>query len=292
MSTTAEAVVGPADGHRPPAHSPDRPRRQPEHRQDHAVQRALRRARRRRTFPARRPPSAPAAPRWPDGDGHVDVIDLPGVYDLYLEAPESAIARAALDGVGQRAARRAGNRGGRVQPRTQPRPRRTDAAEPVPHRRGAEHGGPGGTAPPDDRRRGPARRLGVPVVPIIARKSQGLDALRGALSTAWRARPADLPADTASPEQLMAWAEAVAADVTTADAAAAAAVDARTEQVDRILTHPVLGLLVFMAVMGGLFWTLFALANSTPMDLHRGAPSRAAGPVRRRTIAGRGPCGI
>ena len=35
---------------------------------------------------------------------------------------------------------------------------------------------------------------------------------------------------------------------------------------DRVFTHPVLGLLVFILVMGGLFYTLFALAT-IPMDL-------------------------
>ena len=48
--------------------------------------------------------------------------------------------------------------------------------------------------------------------------------------------------------------------------APAAALDARTERVDSILTHPVAGTLVFLGVMGALFWTLFALAT-VPMDL-------------------------
>jgi ferrous iron transport protein B len=47
---------------------------------------------------------------------------------------------------------------------------------------------------------------------------------------------------------------------------AASAGDPLTERLDRVLTHPVTGTLVFVAVMGGLFWTLFALAT-LPMDL-------------------------
>jgi ferrous iron transport protein B len=35
---------------------------------------------------------------------------------------------------------------------------------------------------------------------------------------------------------------------------------------DAAFTHPILGLLAFVATMGGLFWTLFALAT-VPMDL-------------------------
>ena len=45
-----------------------------------------------------------------------------------------------------------------------------------------------------------------------------------------------------------------------------AALDTLTERLDQAFTHPLLGTLVFLAVMTGLFWTLFVLA-SVPMDL-------------------------
>jgi ferrous iron transport protein B len=54
--------------------------------------------------------------------------------------------------------------------------------------------------------------------------------------------------------------------VTRGDKATADGVDHLTERLDRVLTHPVLGLLVFASVMSGLFWMLFALAT-VPMDL-------------------------
>jgi ferrous iron transport protein B len=41
--------------------------------------------------------------------------------------------------------------------------------------------------------------------------------------------------------------------------------EATTDRIDRVLMHPVLGILIFAAVMTGLFWSLFSLA-SYPMD--------------------------
>jgi len=114
-----------------------------------------------------------------------------------------------------------------------------------------------------------SRRLGVPVVPMVACKGIGIDRLREALVSvpepAARVRPADLPAAEASIEDITTWADRVLSDVYPGGAPAAA-LDARTERVDSVLTHPVAGTLVFLGVMGALFWTLFALAT-VPMDL-------------------------
>jgi ferrous iron transport protein B len=201
--------------------------------------------------------------RW-DGAGEIEVLDLPGVYDLTLDAPESEIARVALSGrnapapdaliVVVDACNLARNLVLTAQvlsstARTVVALNMCDLA----------------------RRRGTtidaaelSRRLGVPVVPIVARTHDGVAALRAALSASWHAHPSDLPSSDAAAETIMAWAERVAAAVTTGTVDQAA--DDLTERVDRVLTHPVLGLLVFLGVMGGLFWTLFALA-SIPMDL-------------------------
>jgi ferrous iron transport protein B len=81
-----------------------------------------------------------------------------------------------------------------------------------------------------------------------------------------RRAPASLPPANAKAEALMAWAEDLAADVTAGDTAGVDGVDHLTERLDRVLTHPILGLLVFLSVMSGLFWILFALAT-VPMDL-------------------------
>jgi ferrous iron transport protein B len=78
------------------------------------------------------------------------------------------------------------------------------------------------------------------------------------------ARPADVPRDIDALEEFAAWADDVLLEA--AGGTAVSDVDTLTERLDRAFTHPVLGLLAFAATMGGLFWTLFALAT-VPMDL-------------------------
>ncbi len=208
----------------------------------------------------------------------LEVVDLPGLYELELDAPESRIVRSVLRGEGLF--------------------RRPDAVivlvdacnltrnlvlvgqllaydEPVvvalnmvdlAQRRGLTVDA--ATL---------ARRLGVPVVPMVARKGEGLDALRSALSEALRSprqvRPVDLPAFAAaaagrpqSVEALTEWADGILVDAAGGTHAVGSDVDTFTERLDRGFTHPVLGILAFLAIMGGLFWTLFALAT-VPMDL-------------------------
>lgn len=117
-----------------------------------------------------------------------------------------------------------------------------------------------------------ARRLGVAVVPTVARSGQGVDALRGAvahalagLSRAESRDPATLPPQGASTEAMTAWAEALVAE-SVSGRHDGGHVDSLTERLDRVFTHPVLGMLSFGAVMAFLFWTLFTLAT-VPMDL-------------------------
>ena len=111
-------------------------------------------------------------------------------------------------------------------------------------------------------------RLHSPVVPIVARRREGLDGLRTAIDRVVHTQPslpADLPADASDLDALMAWADRVAGDVMQASATPATA-DVITEHIDRYLTHPLYGLVVFVLVMCALFWTLFALA-SIPMNI-------------------------
>ena len=201
--------------------------------------------------------------QWSEAGRPIEILDLPGVYDLLLDAPESAIAKAALAGASGHdaivvvvdacnltrnlvlvAQILAG------EPRVVIALNMNDLAQ----------------------RRGLAidaaalsRRLGAPVVPMVARTGSGLNVLRGAVLAARRV-PANLPPVNATAEVVMAWAEDLAADVTIGDTAAADGVDHFTERLDRVLTHPILGLLTFLLVMSGLFWMLFALAT-VPMDL-------------------------
>ena len=116
-----------------------------------------------------------------------------------------------------------------------------------------------------------SNRLGVPVVPMVAARGEGLSDLRALVDTALaRERrvvslnPPGVPALDAPYSVVSTWSREVAAAVVRSVPEAPGRES--TERMDRVLTHPVLGFLVFMLVMGGLFWTLFALA-AVPMDL-------------------------
>jgi len=110
-----------------------------------------------------------------------------------------------------------------------------------------------------------AQRLGCPVVPIMARKGTGCDELAAQVSAALTgARPTALATPPAG--GLEAWAEGVVGDSVGGEAALGSASDTVVERLDQAFTHPVLGLLIFGLVMGGLFWVIFAIAR-VPMDL-------------------------
>ncbi len=207
-----------------------------------------------------------SAPAKDGASEAVDAIDLPGVYSLELDLIESEVCRAVL--------------AGRVAPRGQP------VAEPSAICVVADATNLArslmlvGEAL---RRRLPsvvalnmsdlarsrgiaieagalARELGCPVVPVCARSGEGLEALRGAL-----AAPAiSNVTPPGSAEGLRAWAQDLHARV--ARAPAGASHDALTDRLDRLFTHRVLGLVIFAAMMTGLFYTLFTIAR-VPMDL-------------------------
>ncbi len=200
-----------------------------------------------------------------EAGGALEVLDLPGVYDLDVDTPESHIAGAVLAGARGAAPDAViviidacnlsrnlvlvGQLLGRT-PRLAVALNMVDLAA----RRGLVLDAVA-----------LAERLGVPVVPTVARSGLGLDVLRAALRAGYPARPADLPAPDASPETLTEWATRVAAQVTRGEDRGHAP-DAPTERLDAVLTHPFWGLAAFVAIMGTLFWILFALAT-VPMDL-------------------------
>jgi ferrous iron transport protein B len=204
------------------------------------------------------------------GDQTLEIIDLPGVYRLSLKLPESQVCRAALQGEGGR---------------------RPDLAVVVLDATNlprnlillaelAEMGVPAVAAlnmVDLAQRRGLSfdvarlsALLGCPVVPVVARRGDGMAELREAVLSrlsggAETALPRSLvhrldPAAFPSHED---WADRVVADGV---GGRGASVDTLTERLDQAFTHPVIGTLVFLAVMTGLFWTLFVLA-SIPMDL-------------------------
>jgi ferrous iron transport protein B len=126
--------------------------------------------------------------------------------------------------------------------------------------------------------------LGCPVVALIARKGIGLDDLKAEIEQAIARADSGIPfapppalaatnatspdrgADAEAGDVLEAWADRVVSASIGGSAAIGSGADTLTERLDKTFTHPVAGLLVFILVMGGLFWTLFALAT-LPMDL-------------------------
>jgi ferrous iron transport protein B len=202
------------------------------------------------------------------GNGHgtveTEIVDLPGLYRLGLSTPESAICRQVLAGTGLY--------------------RKPDAVvvvvdacnltrnlvlvgellaydEPVvvalnmvdlAQRRGLTLNAAA-----------LSKEIGCPVVPIVARRGEALDTLSAVVAGVLEKGNGHAPLALDGDHALEQWADrAVEASVTGVGSAA----DTLTERLDKAFTHPVLGILVFAAVMGGMFWTLFALAT-LPMDL-------------------------
>jgi len=203
------------------------------------------------------------------GELALEVVDLPGVYRLSLGLPESRVCRAALLGEDSRApdlavvVLDATNLSRNLLLLAELSEMGVPAVAALnmvdlAQQRGLSF----------DRVR-LAERLGCPVVPLIARRGEGLDELRRAIAARLRSGAAAVggerldPAAFPSPDD---WAEQVIAGSVGGRNALGSSFDTLTERLDQAFTHPVLGALVFLAVMTGLFWTLFVLA-SVPMDL-------------------------
>ena len=114
-----------------------------------------------------------------------------------------------------------------------------------------------------------SRHLGCPVVPMVARGGIGIDSLaaavRSLLTAGGDALPAELP-DPSDGDALSAWVDGVIEGSVGGEGAVGSSSDSLTERLDEAFTHPVLGVIAFLGIMGGLFWTLFSLAT-VPMDL-------------------------
>jgi ferrous iron transport protein B len=200
------------------------------------------------------------------GQTSFEIIDLPGYYGLNLERPESQFCRDYLEGRVESAERPDGvvimadatNLARNLifvsQALQQGRPavvalNMIDLAQ----RRGLSV---------DVERLGAA--LGCPVVPVSARTGDGFDALVEAMH-APALSAAALP-DATSAEAAARWADDVVAASTGGAAAVGGDDDTLTDRLDAAFTHPVLGVIVFLLVMTGLFYTIFTLAG-VPMDL-------------------------
>jgi ferrous iron transport protein B len=199
--------------------------------------------------------------------GPADVVDLPGIYDLQLESAESQIVRSVLRGdnltpdvmvVVLDACNLTRNLvlAGELRASGVPMVAALNMVD-LAQRRALTVDAAVLT-----------QRIGAPVVPIVARRGDGLVALKravaGALATPPSRCPLDLAQAAGSVDDLSRWADDVLSAA--AGGTASAPVDTFAERLDRAFTHPVLGLATFALTMGGLFWTLFALAT-IPMDL-------------------------
>lgn len=114
-----------------------------------------------------------------------------------------------------------------------------------------------------------AQEIGCPVIPILVRTGVGMAELRDAMLRlkGHSSRVLDLPGCGACRgcrfQRRYAWTDAVAERCTRVLPGVR---NPWTERADRVLTHPVMGVLAFMAVMFGVFFLIFRIA-SVPMDL-------------------------
>lgn len=203
-------------------------------------------------------------------DRTLEVVDLPGVYSLYLDLPESQVCRQYLQ------EERASERDGAD---------RADATVIVVDATNLarnllfvaqvlREGVPAVVAlnmTDLAQRRGLtidteklSRHLGCPVVSTCARSGQGVKDLLAALPDAAVGGagvpdPTDMQASTD-------WADAVLEHSVGGALAIGADEDSLTDRLDAAFTHPVFGVVIFATVMVGLFYTIFSLAQ-LPMDL-------------------------
>jgi len=130
--------------------------------------------------------------------------------------------------------------------------------------------------------------LGCPVVPMIARAAVGIDELTDEVAALLEG-PANLQAPSSQEripvpapddiEAMAAWADVLLEESVGGASAVGSSTDTVTERLDQAFTHPVLGVLLFLTVMGGLFWALFTLAT-VPMDLIEATFGIAGGWIR------------
>lgn len=95
--------------------------------------------------------------------------------------------------------------------------------------------------------------LGVRVIPIVGTKGLGMQELRTALAEVqrWR-RPRPPLSVSAGAQERIAWARALVEQIVRNDS-----LDERTERIDRVVLHPVWGILIFCAVMAMIFQAIF-----------------------------------
>jgi ferrous iron transport protein B len=207
--------------------------------------------------------------RVADDIGPVELLDLPGVYSLALDTSEAEVCRESLEG--------------RLAPGGL-RPTVPDAAVIVVDASNLQRnltfageilsrGTPSVVALT---KTGEARKRGVvidtarlsaelncPVIRLTSRAASELDELRSALADALRTRRSSGLQAVAVYGERRAWAERIAQTVTSRVPAEEGI--RASERADVVLTHPLVGLLAFAAVMATVFYIIFRVA-AFPMD--------------------------
>ncbi|MCP4007129.1 MAG: ferrous iron transporter B [bacterium] len=213
----------------------------------------------------------------------ITLLDLPGTYSLRGETPDEQVVSRVLDG--------------QLESESQP-----DAllvvADATTLRRGLalvlevlEHSRPTAlvlTMIDEERARGGrldthrlSSLLGIPVVGVVGHRGVGLPSLRRLLE-----QPEAWPRDGGPPSfesatERFAWVDRACAEVGADELRA----DTRSDRVDRVLLHPVSGMLVFAAVMVVLFQSIFAWAGPA-MDVIDGLVGELASVSRANLPTG------
>ena len=115
-----------------------------------------------------------------------------------------------------------------------------------------------------------SRVVGMPVVSVNGRRRENLDALEGAVAKAMQTEPQTIRPNADLDQRF--------ADLDSAEKAAVARTDVGeplSQRVDRVVLHPVLGPILFLAVM----WAVFFITTTVAGPLQDGLEALITGPV-------------
>ena len=115
-----------------------------------------------------------------------------------------------------------------------------------------------------------SRAVGMPVVSVNGRRREKLDALEGAVAKAMQTEPQTIRPNADLDQRF--------ADLDAAEKAAVSRTDVGeplSQRVDRVVLHPVLGPILFLAVM----WAVFFITTTVAGPLQDGLEALIAGPV-------------
>lgn len=122
-----------------------------------------------------------------------------------------------------------------------------------------------------------SRATGMPVVSVNGRRRRNLDGLESAVAQAMRAEPIIIREDSGLDQRF--------ADLDAAEKAAVHRVEVGetlTQRVDRVVLHPVVGPLLFLAVM----WAVFFITTTVAGPMQDGLEDLVTGPVSDAARAG------